>query len=118
MNSTCLPGSKTPEENVEPTAKRTKVARIPSAKLNDGNSHPLLGSYRSPPPAFHSLDRTHCVLRCNRFGTYKIGYVPPSASNTGDKAGSLPKPTGAETIGVMLSTGVYSLLDCAQFYGN
>ena len=70
-----------------------------SVMLNDGRQHPLVG-----------------------YGTYKVGFVPASASSVvseaavGDAA-KAPEVTAAECVEVALDVG-YRFLDCAEFYGN
>merc|ERR1740117_1316141 len=70
-----------------------------SITLNDGRQHPLVG-----------------------YGTYKVGFVPASASSAvteaavGDAA-KAPEVTAAECVEVALDVG-YRFLDCAEFYGN
>lgn len=71
---------------------------IPSVQLNDGSSHPMLG-----------------------YGTYKVGYIPPSASSAasgGDSGASGGGAVSAEQcVSDALAEG-YRFFDCAQFYGN
>eukprot|EP01046_Picozoa_sp_COSAG06_P065643 COSAG06_NODE_16215_length_1013_cov_1.147702_1_plen_161_part_10 len=75
-------------------SKRARcIVDSPSIALNDGTSHPQLG-----------------------YGTYKVGFVPASASGSGGVA------TGAGgdakgTVPAALELG-YRFLDCAEFYGN
>ena len=75
-------------------SKRARcIVDSPSIALNDGTSHPQLG-----------------------YGTYKVGFVPASASGSGGVA------TGAGgdakgTVLAALELG-YRFLDCAEFYGN
>jgi len=70
-----------------------------SITLNDGRQHPLVG-----------------------YGTYKVGFVPASASSAvteaavGDAA-KAPEVTAAECVEIALNVG-YRFLDCAEFYGN
>ena len=70
-----------------------------SITLNDGRQHPLVG-----------------------YGTYKVGFVPASASSAvseaavGDAA-KAPEVTAAECVELALDVG-YRFLDCAEFYGN
>ena len=70
-----------------------------SITLNDGRKHPLVG-----------------------YGTYKVGFVPASASSAvsssaaGDAA-KAPEVTAAECVEMALDVG-YRFLDCAEFYGN
>ena len=70
-----------------------------SITLIDGRKHPLVG-----------------------YGTYKVGFVPASASSAvsaaaaGDAA-KAPEVTAAECVEMALDVG-YRFLDCAEFYGN
>ena len=68
----------------------------PSYVLNDGTNHPMIG-----------------------FGTYKVGFIPASASAAaaGDEAAGAQGPSAADIVGDALAVG-YQFLDCAQFYGN
>mmetsp|Transcript_27407 Transcript_27407/g.63672 ORF Transcript_27407/g.63672 Transcript_27407/m.63672 type:complete len:367 (+) Transcript_27407:44-1144(+) len=70
--------------------------KVPTVELNDGTQHPMIG-----------------------YGTYKVGFVPASASAA---AGGLQTPgetqvTARACVGEALAAG-YRFLDCAQFYGN
>ena len=69
----------------------------PSYVLNDGTHHPTMG-----------------------FGTYKVGFVPASASAaaSGAEASGASGRSASEIVGDALDTGCYRMLDCAQFYGN
>ena len=71
---------------------------VPMITLNDGKLHPAMG-----------------------YGTYKVGFVPASASSAvaagGAPAAQDEGPTAAECVGTALELG-YRFLDCAQFYGN
>ena len=74
----------------------------PSYVLNDGTHHPTMG-----------------------FGTYKVGFVPASASAaasgaeaSGAEASGASGRSASEIVGDALDTGRYRMLDCAQFYGN
>jgi len=64
-----------------------------SIPLSDGTSHPAIA-----------------------FGTYKIGYIPPSSTASSSSV-STTKST-KDILIVALSTGKYSMLDCAEFYNN
>ena len=70
-----------------------KIKNIPNIVLNNGMSQPLVG-----------------------YGTYKVGYVPPSAS--GSKGVAKGKADDAENIVRDALVSGYRFLDCAQFYGN
>jgi diketogulonate reductase-like aldo/keto reductase len=69
---------------------------IPGVILNDGYVHPLIG-----------------------YGTYKVGYVPASASAAvvGAQPAGADGPSARECVAQALAVG-YRFLDCAQFYGN
>lgn len=67
---------------------------FPSVTLNDGTTSPLIG-----------------------YGTYKVGFVPASASSATAGAAAAPERTARECIGEALEVG-YRFFDCAQFYGN
>ena len=69
----------------------------PPIPLEDGTKHPCIG-----------------------YGTYKVGYIPPSASSAvaatnGEDAAE--KRTAADCVADALSVG-YRFLECAEFYGN
>ena len=68
----------------------------PSVVLNDGRLHPQIG-----------------------FGTYKVGFIPASASAAaaGDEASGSQQASASSIVGEALACG-YRFLDCAQFYGN
>mmetsp|Transcript_53569 Transcript_53569/g.106271 ORF Transcript_53569/g.106271 Transcript_53569/m.106271 type:complete len:365 (+) Transcript_53569:2-1096(+) len=67
-----------------------------SFTLNDGTQHPAIG-----------------------FGTYKVGFIPASASASasGEEDAGAQGPTARECVTAALEVG-YRFLDCAQFYGN
>ena len=68
----------------------------PTVTLNDGYAHPQIG-----------------------FGTYKVGFIPASASAAaaGTEASGAQEATAAEIVENALRVG-YRFLDCAEFYGN
>eukprot|EP00618_Florenciella_parvula_P032034 CAMPEP_0119530778 /NCGR_PEP_ID=MMETSP1344-20130328/44571_1 /TAXON_ID=236787 /ORGANISM="Florenciella parvula, Strain CCMP2471" /LENGTH=357 /DNA_ID=CAMNT_0007570845 /DNA_START=82 /DNA_END=1155 /DNA_ORIENTATION=+ len=68
----------------------------PGLALNDGRTHPQIG-----------------------FGTYKVGFIPASASAAaaGAEDAGAQGPTAKECVVAALGVG-YRMLDCAQFYGN
>uniref|UniRef100_A0A6T0HAS6 NADP-dependent oxidoreductase domain-containing protein n=2 Tax=Emiliania huxleyi TaxID=2903 RepID=A0A6T0HAS6_EMIHU len=71
------------------------VTSVPTVKLNDGRSHPVVG-----------------------YGTYKVGVVPASASSAvaaGTTATEAVNP--ADCVAKALELG-YRFLDCAEFYAN
>jgi len=53
------------------------------------------------------------------FGTYKVGFIPASASSAagGSQQAGGTEVTARECVHIALETG-YRFLDCAQFYGN
>lgn len=71
-------------------------ASAPTIKLNDGTSHPQIG-----------------------FGTYKVGFIPASASAAvaGAEESGGEVQTATSIVMDALDVG-YRFLDCAQFYGN
>ena len=80
------------------SSSKETLLSCPTIKLRDGTAHPSIG-----------------------FGTYKVGFVPASASSatvastTDDK--STPQRTAEECVSDALSVG-YRFLECAEFYGN
>ncbi|GAX17403.1 2,5-diketo-D-gluconate reductase A [Fistulifera solaris] len=64
----------------------------PSLSLRDGTVHPAIG-----------------------FGTYKVGFVPASATAAATE--SAPQRSARECVKDALDVG-YRLLECAEFYGN
>ena len=74
----------------------TSIARVPTLRLNDGSKHPLLG-----------------------YGTYKVGFVPASASSAdaGSEAAGQQAGSAKDIICKSLELG-YRFFDCAEFYGN
>ena len=66
----------------------------PSLKLNDGTSHPAHG-----------------------FGTYKVGFIPASASAAVAGTETGVQRTAEECVRDALEVG-YRFLECAEFYGN
>jgi len=75
------------------------LIKCPTIKLRDGTDHPAIG-----------------------FGTYKVGFIPASASSavassdSGAQA-STDERTAEECVTDALSLG-YRFLECAEFYGN
>lgn len=69
------------------------IADCPSITLNDGSQHPQLG-----------------------YGTYKVGFVPASASGSGGVATG-QGGDAKDIVQAALELG-YRFLDCAEFYGN
>lgn len=72
----------------------TEVVSIPTLVLNDGTVHPLVG-----------------------FGTYKIGFIPASASSAGGAASEFNPEVMLRVFNDAVSVG-YTFFDCAQFYNN
>lgn len=67
----------------------------PTITLRDGTKHPAIG-----------------------FGTYKVGFIPASASSAvASGAPSTVERTAEECVFDALSVG-YRFLECAEFYGN
>ena len=60
--------------------------------LADGNAHPVVG-----------------------YGTYKCGFIPPSASSSSTDAAAVK--SAKECVRDALAAG-YRMFDCAEFYGN
>jgi diketogulonate reductase-like aldo/keto reductase len=79
-------------------SKANNVVNCPTITLSNGMNHPAIG-----------------------FGTYKVGYVPASASSAvasgvgDDQAGK--ERTAEECVSDALSVG-YRFLECAEFYNN
>eukprot|EP00804_Cyclotella_cryptica_P003149 CCRYP_013764-RA/>CCRYP_013764-RA protein AED:0.41 eAED:0.41 QI:0/-1/0/1/-1/1/1/0/388 len=68
----------------------------PTITLRDGTPHPAIG-----------------------FGTYKVGFIPASASSAvaSNAASNEPLRTASECVADALACG-YRFLECAEFYGN
>ncbi len=75
--------------------QKQSLIDCPTIALRDGTSHPAIG-----------------------FGTYKVGFIPASASSA-VAAGSTNEPqrTAEECVTDALNSG-YRFLECAEFYGN
>ncbi|KAL3773311.1 hypothetical protein ACHAW5_000258 [Stephanodiscus triporus] len=73
-----------------PAARGRALASCPTVPLRDGTAHPIVG-----------------------FGTYKVGFVPASASSAVDG----PLRPASDCVGDALRVG-YRFLECAEFYGN
>jgi len=74
---------------------RDALINCPTIPLNNGMSHPSIG-----------------------FGTYKVGFIPASASSavaTGSAGGT--EKTAEECVTEALEVG-YRFIECAEFYGN
>ena len=74
-------------------ARARCIVDAPVLTLNDGRAHPQLG-----------------------YGTYKVGFVPASASGAGGVAMG-QGGDAKEIVRAALELG-YRFLDCAEFYGN
>ena len=72
------------------------LANAPTISLRDGTTHPIIG-----------------------FGTYKVGFIPASASAAaaGAEAAGGTEITARGCVADALAIG-YRFLDCAEFYGN
>jgi len=91
--------SSTSLRNMSMQTPEQKIALIncPTLALRDGTSHPAIG-----------------------FGTYKVGFIPASASSavaSGGATSNEPQRTAEDCIADALSVG-YRFLECAEFYGN
>lgn len=75
---------------------RSDAIAMSTVKLNDGVLHPQIG-----------------------YGTYKVGFIPASASAVaaGAQAAGGDGPSAADCVRAALDVG-YRFLDCAEFYGN
>jgi len=77
-----------------PEQKQTLLS-CPTVALRDGTPHPAIG-----------------------FGTYKVGFIPSSASSAvATGAADEPQRTAEECIRDALDVG-YRFFECAEFYGN
>lgn len=76
--------------------QKQTLLSCPSVPLRDGTAHPAIG-----------------------FGTYKVGFIPASASSAVAPGGAAagPQRTAEECVRDALETG-YRFLECAEFYGN
>ena len=73
----------------------SQAITCPTLSLRDGTPHPAIG-----------------------FGTYKVGFIPASASSAvASTAKEEPQRTAAECVSDALACG-YRFLECAEFYGN
>lgn len=75
-------------------ASRATLINCPNIALSDGVLHPAIG-----------------------FGTYKVGFIPASASAAVAGEESEPQRTARECVADALDCG-YRFLECAEFYGN
>ena len=81
--------------NQTPEQKQSLID-CPTIPLRDGTSHPAIG-----------------------FGTYKVGFIPASASSAVAAGGATDEPqrTAEDCVTDALNSG-YRFLECAEFYGN
>ena len=91
--TTAIVGSARALSRSRPTAS---LSNAPTVTLNDGTRHPQIG-----------------------FGTYKVGFIPASASAAvaGAEESGGEVATATDIVRDALDVG-YRFLDCAQFYGN
>jgi hypothetical protein len=82
--------------SLSPANLAASLVNAPMIPLRNGMSHPAIG-----------------------FGTYKVGFIPASASavTTGTQAKDGVERTASECIRDALDCG-YRFLECAEFYGN
>jgi diketogulonate reductase-like aldo/keto reductase len=73
-------------------ATKSDPIECPTLTLRDGTPHPAIG-----------------------FGTYKVGFIPASASSSAPSEG--PQRTASECVADALAVG-YRFLESAEFYGN
>jgi diketogulonate reductase-like aldo/keto reductase len=70
------------------------LINCPSVALRDGTAHPAIG-----------------------FGTYKVGFVPASASSAASGNAEQVQRTASDCVADAISVG-YRFFECAEFYGN
>jgi len=70
------------------------LLNCPKLQMYDGSYHPSIG-----------------------FGTYKVGFIPASASSANESGIDAVERTAEECVSDALDCG-YRFLECAQFYGN
>lgn len=77
-------------------APAPSIWNCPSIPMRNGLMHPAIG-----------------------FGTYKVGYVPPSSSSVaaGNSSAGVPLRSAVAVMADALTAG-YRFLECAQFYNN
>ncbi|KAL7439262.1 hypothetical protein ACHAXH_008427 [Discostella pseudostelligera] len=98
LRMTSLSSSSSSSFSWSPQQKQTLLS-CPTIPLRDGTPHPAIG-----------------------FGTYKVGFVPASASSAATAAASgsgnnEPQRTAEECVRDALDLG-YRFFECAEFYGN
>jgi diketogulonate reductase-like aldo/keto reductase len=80
------------------TATNNDLTHCPKIILNNGLSHPAIG-----------------------YGTYKVGFIPASASSAAASSGGAAAPSSSLSAEECVSTAIqcgYRFFECAQFYGN
>eukprot|EP00980_Cylindrotheca_fusiformis_P003964 scaffold871_cov130-Cylindrotheca_fusiformis.AAC.41 len=85
-----------PQPTTHTTLRMSTLTDTPTVPLRNGMAHPAIG-----------------------FGTYKVGFIPASAS-AAVASGDATKPverTAEECVADALDVG-YRFLECAEFYGN
>ena len=75
-------------------ADKQALLNCPVIPLRDGTRHPAIG-----------------------FGTYKVGFIPSSASAAAASGDTAVERSAQECVRDALDVG-YRFLECAQFYGN
>ena len=82
--------------SIQTPEQKQSLIDCPTIALRDGTSHPAIG-----------------------FGTYKVGFIPASASSAVAAGGATNEPqrTAEECVTDALNSG-YRFLECAEFYGN
>lgn len=90
-------GAKTCEDAAADGSKEA-LLKCPTIAMRDGTAHPIIG-----------------------FGTYKVGFIPASASSAvasgGKDSSGVAERTAEECVRDALDCG-YRFLECAEFYGN
>ncbi|KAL7563126.1 hypothetical protein ACA910_012307 [Epithemia clementina (nom. ined.)] len=73
-----------------------RLLKVPTVSLRNGMAHPLVG-----------------------FGTYKVGFIPASATGAVEsgQSGKAKERSAEECVSDALKLG-YRFLECAEFYGN
>ena len=91
------PATTTRKMSIQTTEQKQSLIDCPTLNLRDGTPHPAIG-----------------------FGTYKVGFIPASASSAvaaGEAASNEPQRTAEDCVTDALNSG-YRFLECAEFYGN
>lgn len=76
------------------SSDKEALLSCPKIRLNNGQDHPAIG-----------------------FGTYKVGFIPASASSTTSGQSTTVDRTAKDCVKDALESG-YRFLECAQFYNN